>query len=204
MTECPDSITISPQNKKYCIEGDCLFNYDKSYLIAYLKNNKTVTVPDGVKVIGESAFFCKNIEEIHLPDSVCRIEKDAFSSCEQLKQINLPNSINAIESGAFSVCCSLAEITLPKNLKIISSYTFRDCWSLETVVIPNGVTAIEEEAFAGCPNLDMVYIPDSVMTIHEDAFDDKFEAVSAVLFICSENSCAREFAREKGIAYITE
>lgn len=271
--ECPAKITISNQNKKYCIKNNYLFNYDKTYLLAYLKNGRIVTVPDGVKVIGKSAFFGKNIKEIHLPDSICRIEKNAFESCKRLQQIHLPNDINIIESGVFSGCDSLADIALPQNLKIISSYAFRDCrsletvvipdgvtaikeeafagccslktvvildgvtsigkgafedccsltdialpqglkaissdafrdcWSLETVVIPDGVTAIEKKAFARCATLDTVYISDSMIEIHEDAFDDKFEDGSEVLFICPENSYAKEFAQKNRIEYRTE
>ena len=53
------------------IEGDTL--------IKYLGADAFVEVPDGIRIIADSAFeYCMEVQEVHLPDSVERIGKHAF------------------------------------------------------------------------------------------------------------------------------
>lgn len=64
---------------------------------------KHISVPNGVEVIGASAFSnCENIEAIELPDSVTKIGGCAFANCTGLTEIYLPPYITEIGGCAFS------------------------------------------------------------------------------------------------------
>ena len=48
----------------------------------YNGNEKKVTIPEGVTIIGENAFEnCTSLTEINIPDSVTSIGKGAFKGC---------------------------------------------------------------------------------------------------------------------------
>ncbi len=78
-------------------------------LIAYPggKTDTSVTVPDGVKVIGESAFAGnKHVTEVVLPNTVTTIGKNAFAN-SKLVDITVPESVTLIKTGAFAGCKDL-------------------------------------------------------------------------------------------------
>ena len=64
----------------------------------YKENYKPLVIPDTViiegeqyevKIIGESSFSGWNINSITIPDSVTKIEKDAFRGCYKVTEIHL-------------------------------------------------------------------------------------------------------------------
>jgi hypothetical protein len=72
-----------------------------------------IEVPDGVTEIGGFAFAGawrtrgKNIQVIHLPDSVYTIRQSAFSGCDSLREVYIGAGVKYIESGAFQTCAHL-------------------------------------------------------------------------------------------------
>ncbi len=52
---------------------------------------RTLTIPEGVTYIGESAFSACGFEIVNLPSSILYIDKDAFSICD-IKIANYPES----------------------------------------------------------------------------------------------------------------
>ena len=56
-----------------------------------------VAIPNGIKKIGESAFFkCKALKNVIIPTSVTSIEDSAFFGCSSLTSIVIPNSVTSI------------------------------------------------------------------------------------------------------------
>lgn len=82
-----------------------------------LKGNdvvRSLTVPEGVKVIENEAFRgMKNLEAAALPSTLKRINRSAFSDCIGLKKIIVPDNVTFIGASAFSECTALKEIDLP-------------------------------------------------------------------------------------------
>lgn len=65
-------------------------------------NLKTVTIADGVVIIGDSAFaYCNNLRSISLPRSVAYIGRDAFYNCDYLDSITILSSEVTIYNDAF-------------------------------------------------------------------------------------------------------
>lgn len=109
----------------------------------------TVTIGEGVKTIGESAFYNSNVSTLRLPSTLERIENSAFYGCVRL--------------------AALSELVLPENLTYIGQTAFAK-GTFSSVSIPDGVTEIGVGAFDGCKNLQSVTLPSGLTEIPEDAF----------------------------------
>ena len=111
-------------------------------------------IPDGVRVIGEDAFYrCKSLTSITIPSSVTTIGKSVFYDCRNLTSVTIPNSVTSIGRGAFSYCFSLTSITIPNSVTNIGDYAFSECSNLTSITIPSSVTTIGKSAFYGCYKL---------------------------------------------------
>ncbi len=107
-------------------------------LVSYRGKEESVTIPEGIKVIGELAFRKKsNLKTVELPSTVEVIGRAAFEGCSSLQQIVLPNGIKSIDMQAFYGCKSLKEIVLPGSLQSFESDSFNGCSSLERIVVDN-------------------------------------------------------------------
>lgn len=127
------------QLEEFEIEGDTL--------ISYRGTKKEVVVPDGIKVIGEKAFFNQsNLLSIVLPEGVTTIEDAAFNGCQRLEEIEMPDSLQIIGSRAFSGCQALKSIDL-QNVLQIGSYAFYKCYALTAVSLTK-VENLETGAFS--------------------------------------------------------
>ncbi len=68
----------------------------------YSGRDETVTVPEGVSVIGKSAFKeNKTIRSVILPGTVEQIDDFAFYYCEKLESVSLPEGLTQIGSSTF-------------------------------------------------------------------------------------------------------
>ena len=131
----------------------------------------SINIPNSVSTIGDKAFWCcGSLISINIPNSVSTIGDEAFSECNSLTSINIPNSVTTIGNEAFWACKSLISINIPNSVTTIGEYAFFDCKSLTSINIPNSVTTIGEGAFSWCKSLTSINIPNSVTTIGDRAF----------------------------------
>ena len=122
-------------------------------LTEYVGRKTDVTVPDGVTVIGEKAFFMQNIRRVVLPEGVTAVMNSAFSFCRELEDAELPSTLVEIGAGAFMNCAKLGNMDLPENLVSIGAEAFNFCRSLKSVSIPASVRSIGKSAFCHCDSL---------------------------------------------------
>ena len=131
----------------------------------------TITIADGVKVIGESAFEgCDKIVALTLSNDIKEIAENTFKGCTSLKTINMPSSVTAVRSGAFDGCVEIANLDL-SNLIEIGSFAFRNT-AITDPVFSENIVSIGESAFENCSNINEVVINStaSSTTIKKFAF----------------------------------
>ncbi len=130
-----------------------------------------IILPKGLQRIGSGAFYNLKIKSITIPDGVTYIGDSAFSGCTELKKINIPAGVTTIGMSAFLECSKLENITVSGKNVEIGDWAFRGCTSLTSVDLQEGVTSIGSGAFRGCSRLTKVNIPKSMKTIGDYAFD---------------------------------
>jgi len=111
----------------------------------------TVTVPEGVEILGEYAFEgCSKMERIILPSTLKNLG-------DPLRSVNLA----AIGSNAFKDCVSLTDFTIPGTVTVIRSGTFSGC-KFKHFVIPANIEYIDYGAFGSCNSLTDVTVENPV------------------------------------------
>ncbi len=150
------------------------FVIEGSTLIRYQGTEKTVSVPDTVKVIGESAFENKTaIEKIVLPASVTDIAPYAFWGCDSLATVVTGKGLTAIGDYAFAGCRGLREMNLSSKVTAIGIQAFADCVNLTDITIPEETTQIHESAFDGCARLKIHCTEGSAADYYARAFYER-------------------------------
>lgn len=148
--------------------------YDCIYL-------KTVSLPDTVTVIDNSAFRgCTSLREIDIPNNVTTIGSNAFYGCYMLNFLKIGSSVTSIGTDAFEGCNFLSYIEVnPNNIKYDSR---NNCNSIiqksnstlilgsGNSVIPNNVTTIGQNAFKNRYSLTSIDIPASVTGIDNTSY----------------------------------
>ena len=102
-----------------------IFDLATGTVTDYTGSGGNVTIPASingkpVKIIGEKAFFNKNLTSVTIPDSVTRIGKNAFRR-NKMTTIVIPISVSVIEASAF--CDNLLiSITIGANVTLDPDY----------------------------------------------------------------------------------
>jgi len=141
---------------------------------------KGVTVPEGVKEIGDRAFgFCYNLETISLPRTLTKIEYNILWYCPKLKSFRLPKSVTKC-SMTFGWCDDLSEITVEEGNPVYDSRN--NCNAIiekttntllagcKTTIIPNSVKTLGVSCFSFLESLTEMQIPEGVTSIRNQAF----------------------------------
>ena len=106
-------LNVESDNTSYISEDGVLFNKEKTILIRYPRGKQDLlyTIPDDVKLIGETAFRgCDSLAYIIIPNSVTDIDNAAFAHCNGLKYIAIGNGLVRIGRAGFQHCRNLMGI----------------------------------------------------------------------------------------------
>ena len=140
------------------------------YIFAYCTNLTNINLPDSLKYIGRYALSNTAISgSITIPNSVTRINDDAFWRCYNITNITLPNTLSNIGRAAFMDDTSLVSINLPMLLTHIRKNLFRRCYHLSSVDLSH-VTKIDSTAFNACKAFNTLTISSCVTEIAYAAF----------------------------------
>ncbi|ERJ11880.1 leucine-rich repeat domain-containing protein [Haloplasma contractile] len=201
-------IDVHPANPYYSSRDGVLFSNDGKTLIRYPQGKtytsytipstvetiapqafagnshlNEITIPDGVKVIGDRAFSSVPLSTVALPKSVMDISINAFSNSVHY-EISSENPNYQSEDGIMFNKAMTSLIKYPQK-KILTTYTvpdtvteiednaFKSC-NLEEIIIPDGVEQIGKGAFSNCTSLKYVTIPGTIKRIEDETFSNNF------------------------------
>jgi hypothetical protein len=182
-----------------------LGNRDTPYLVACSTTNKNLTnyeIHNQTRFIEDHVFEnCKNLTSITIPDGVTRIGESAFKSCTSLNYniyggikylgnednpylVAISTTDNKLTSyeihkqtkffagGVFKNCIGLTRITIPNGVREIGMYAFYDCRSLTEIVLPDYLQIIPMNTFEKCLQLNKIVLPKGLCVVEEYAFTD--------------------------------
>ena len=147
--------------------------------ILYVNGEKldltNLVIPEGVKKIGEHAFYqCDVIETLTMPSTVTTVGVDAFSLCTNLKAVHISDlaswcKIHFEKDHKYNITNPLkyakslylngeliTDLVIPEGVREIGDSAFEDYAALKSVTIPAGVYRIGEMAFMDCESLTKV------------------------------------------------
>ena len=146
-TRAINIVSVDPENPYLKATNSMVLSKDGKILFASLGNRRNVSIPDGVEVVGNSAFdSLVFLSDVHLPDSLVSIGERAFYRTG-LRSVSLGTKVKRIAAGAFKHCSNLA-----------------------AVVFNNSIQEIGDEAFLGCPIVS-VLLPASLRILGSSSFD---------------------------------
>ncbi len=111
-----------------------------------------IELPEGIEIIGQSAFVGVPLTSLNIPSTVKRIERKAFSS-HRIEKLEIPSNVEYIGEGAFE-----------------SNKKFR---YLKNVILNEGLKEIGANAFKSCL-IEEIYIPYSLEKLDSKAFNDNY------------------------------
>lgn len=123
----------------------------------------TLTVPDGVTQIDNSAFAATAITAAVLPDGLTKMGTGLFCDCDKLVSVKLPTTLTRLPNYTFQRAKALRTISLPATVREIGWAAFDDS-GLESITLPDSLRLIETYALNGT-QLRTIRIPDATETV---------------------------------------
>lgn len=146
---------------------------------------KTVTIPEGVRLIEYNAFFgCTALTTVVLPSSLEEMTENTFYQCTNLKTVSLDTAnskLTKIGQYSFAYCEKLTGFDIPSSLKELEEFVFAYCSSLKKIIIPDTVEKIDISAFRMCTNVTEIKIPGTVKEASEFALFGCDKVITAEL-----------------------
>lgn len=201
-------------------ENAFLFDEETGSVYGYTGSAKTVVVPrqiGGIEVqtiqtLGDAAIS-DAIHTLILPETVTRIDANAFTNCSRLKTVLCYGPLNALGEGAFQNCTALETAVFVNGIYQIDAYAFDGCtelkelwWkgtanrigeyafrntALETFHL--SVRRLEKAAFQNCASLRQMHFRTCVERIGTNVFDG-CNALEKLCFEINDSSAFREGA----------
>lgn len=161
------SLRVSEDNKWLDSRNGCnaIMETATNTLLVGCKNT---VIPDDTEAIGNTAFyFCQDLQEIILPESVTCIGDSAFY-LTNITSVNLPANLIRIGDYAFA-STKLTSIEFPEGLKSIGNSAFSSV-QITSVEFPHSVEELGDYAFSYTKKLNSVFIPENIRHIGKAVF----------------------------------
>ena len=162
---------------------DIIFSTDLQDIASFAFNScsslQSVNLPEGLKTIGNNAFYCRMLSQVTLPQSLETIGAEAFYNTI-ITQITIPANVTSIGLRAFyglrqsfSVDAANTKYSSQDGILFDKDKTtlIQAPLLIEgTYTVPNTVKTIGESAFTYCTALEGIILPEGLTKIDDTAF----------------------------------
>ena len=101
------------------------------YMNKYYHGNTKLSIPEGIKSLGQLSFSNQNLFSVKIPESVKILGIGCFANCINLKVVEIESNITKIPSNCFTNCIKLIGLITKCELKYLGNSSFYDCKNLE-------------------------------------------------------------------------
>lgn len=151
-----------------------------------------IVIPEGVAEIGVHSFSITSLRNITIPNSLRKVDVDAFDNCTDLNVYisDLESWCNIQFGTRYNIMVSLGaanplsqsgsklyvngefiqDLVIPEGVTFIGNGAFLGYENLRSVIFPDGFKSIGDFAFTRCTYLKSMTIPNSLDSIGEEAF----------------------------------
>ena len=130
-----------------------------------------IVLPNTITKIESNAFFrCYSLKSIEMQDGIVEMGADVLRECTSLESYRLPSTMTVIPTGILLGCSSLKNVEITGQVTEVSSMAFYQCTNLESVNLPDSITKIGALAFYECSNLKTLRLPANIESVLNDVF----------------------------------
>ena len=153
---------------------------------------ESVTIPDGVKIIGGNAFSYAGLKSVTIPGSVKLlggywsdeeqeiVDIAPFQYCENLETVIIEEGVEELGYAALWDCRAIKKVVLPDTLKTVGMTAFGNCLELESLVIPASVEKFDVYAVYDCIKLKDIYYKGTQEQWNEIEFAEENEELKSI------------------------
>ena len=128
----------------------------------------SLTLHEGLKYIGQSAFYSQDFTSVEIPSSVEEIAGKAFLFNKKLTKVTIKEGVKKMGDAVFNGCTLLSDITLPNSLDSVGIELFLNDKALTKINIPAGLKYIGESFIAGTSVADIELSPENTTFVKKD------------------------------------
>lgn len=122
----------------------------------YKSSVKSVSLPDGLTSIGNSAFFgCDGLANIKFPKSLTRIGEQAFEYCHGLTEVIIGIGVTDIGYKAFTYCNGLTRVTISASVEKCDFSAFHGTPNLRFITVDKNNKSYSNDSCGVLYNKDM-------------------------------------------------
>ena len=171
-------VNVDPQNIHYSSVNGALFDKAIETLMYYPATKEgAYVIPDTVKKIDNNAFYRRTLlTAITIPSSVEEIGERAFYECTSLRTVTFVTGGTApltIGQESFKGCTLLGSFVIPARTTVVGDLAFSGCY-FTTVTFEAGGTVdltIKFRAFYNCYYVTSIALPERTKVIENNAFE---------------------------------
>lgn len=139
----------------------------------------------------QTSEFRKTITKITLPDGLKKIGEHAFCDLISLESVNIPKTVRTIGARAFEDCRSLKSIIVPEGVRHIGENAFsiqNGRGALEYAELPSTLEYFRESCkWRRVYLFDSAYCPDLVVSVPRGPYVEEFCEHNKVKFVYTED-----------------
>lgn len=171
-------ITVAPGNRWFDSRECCnaIIRTSEDSIVAGCGQS---TIIEGIRRIGDSAFWSTSLSKIYIPRSVMHIAERAFINSRFCSSIEVAwgnpvydsrgdcNAIIETATGTLVKGCCMT--TFPFGVSRIGGHAFQGMPMPDGLIVPEGIVSIGTAAFANC-DMHALTLPTSLRRIEDSAF----------------------------------